>query len=687
MSRMGALRSCVIAGALGAALASPFLSPPTQALAQSAPAPTVTPAHGIAMHGDLKYGPGFAHFDYVNPEAPKGGTLRMAGVRTFDTLNPYTLRGVSAAGSDYVFETLMTASADEPFSEYGLLAETIEVPEDRSWVVFNLRPEARFHDGKPVTAEDVVWTFETLMTKGHPRFRLYWGAVDKATAEGPRRVRFTFKGGVNRELPLIIGQLPVLPKHYWADKDFEKTTMTPLLGSGPYRVSGVDPGRSVTLERVNDYWGRDIAVNRGRYNFDNIRIDYYRDATVALEALKAGNFDFREEHVSKFWAASYDVPAVREGFLRKLFLEHHQPTGMQAYVFNTRKDIFSDRRVREALAYAFDFAWTNEVLFFGAYARTESYFSNSDLAAEGLPNPDELAIIEPYRDRLPPEVFTRPYKAPATDGTHLSLRRNLLKALDILKEAGWVVKDGLLVNSATGRPMRFEVLLANPSFERIVLPFLGNLKRLGINATVRTVDASQYINRRKTFDFDMLVHVWGQSLSPGNEQRDYWQSDSAKIEGSYNLAGIRDPVVDKLIDGVVAAKDRRSLVAHTRALDRVLLWGHYVIPHWHIKGDRLAFWDKFGRPEVTPLQGYQIDAWWVDPAREARLNARQKEVVAAAVAEKAATDSKEAPADAAGNGKATRDGGGLPWGWILAGGGAVLIVVLILRRRRRGGTP
>lgn len=611
MSRMRSLGYCIIAWGLAAA----------PAFAQD----SARPMHGIAMHGDLKYPAGFRHFDYVNPDAPKGGMIRLSGVRNFDTLNPFTLKGVPAAGSNYVFETLMVPSADEPFSEYGLIAETVETPEDRSWVAFNLRPEARFHDGTPITAEDVVWSFNTLVTRGHPRFRLYYSSVEKAVAESRLRVRFTFRKGMNRELPLIIGQLPVLPRHYWADKEFDRTTMTPPLGSGPYRVAEVDPGRAITFERVPGYWGRNLAVTRGRFNFGRIRVDYFRDNTVALEALKAGNFDFREEHVSKFWSASYDVPAVRDGFLKKIFIPHHQPTGMQAFVFNTRRAIFADRRVREALAYAFDFTWTNRVLFYGAYSRTESFYSNSDLAATGLPGADERAILEPFRDKIPNEVFTRAYRAPNTDGTHGSLRHNLLAALDILKSAGWVVKGGKLVHEKTGKPMAFEILLANPSFERIVLPFLGNLKRLGIDARVRTVDASQYINRRKTFDFDMVVHVWGESLSPGNEQRDYWHSASATVEGSFNLAGVRDPVVDRMIEGIVAAKDRRKLVAHTRALDRLLLWGHYVIPHWHIKGDRLAFWDKFGWPRVTPIMGYQIDAWWIDKEREARLTARTKE--------------------------------------------------------------
>ncbi len=672
MSRRGLPSLSFLSAALSVAISA--LCAPV--LAQSAGAPKVERSHAIAMHGDLKYGPDFKHFDYVNPNAPKGGTLKMAGVRTFDTLNPFSLKGISGAGSSLPFDTLLTASADEPFSEYGLLAQSIEMPTDRSWVVFNLRPEARFHDGKPVTAEDVVWTFTTLTTKGHPRFRLYYGGVDKVAAEGPHRVRFTFKPGLNRELPLIIGQLPVLAKHDWEGKEFDKTSMTAPLGSGPYRVAGVEPGRSITYERVKDYWGRDLPVNRGRHNFDNWRFDYYRDGTVALEALKSNEFDFREEHVSKFWAASYDIPAVREGLLNKIFLPHHQSTGMQGFVFNTRKPVFADRRVRAALAYAFDFQWTNRVLFFGAYSRTESFFSNTDLAATGLPSGREAEILAPFRAQLPPEVFTRPYQAPSTGGKHAGLRANLLKALDMLAEAGWVIRDGVLVNARTGAPMQFEILLANPSFERIVLPFLGNLKRLGIKATVRTVDSSQYINRRKNFDFDVVVHVWGQSVSPGNEQRDYWASASANVEGSFNLAGVRDPVADKLIDGIIGAKDRATLVAYARALDRVLLWGHYVIPHWHIKGDRLAFWNKFGRPDIIPDQGYQLDAWWVDPALEKALESRKATVTAgdAGTGTRKSARKKAAPPT------------GLPWGWI---GGSVALAGLVIwfwRRRRKGET-
>lgn len=636
---------------------------PLAAAADGAPAPV----HGIAMHGDLKYPPDFRHFDYVNPDAPKGGTVRLYALRTFDTLNPFTLKGVSAAAARLPFDTLMTESADEPFSQYGLVAESIEVPDDRSWAIFNLRREARFHDGTQITADDVVWTFDTLRTKGHPRFRLYYAAVKEAEALGRHRVRFTFVEGVNRELPLILGQLPVLPRHYWQEKDFESTTLTPPMGSGPYRVAQVDPGRSVTYERVEDYWARDLPVNVGRHNFDIIHYDYYRDSTVALEALKAGNYDFREESVSKLWATGYDAPPVERGLIRKRFVPHGQSTGMQGFVFNTRKAVFADPKVREALTYAFDFEWTNRVLFFGAYTRTKSYFSNSELAAKGLPGPREREILDPYRGKVPERVFTEPYDPPSTDGTHEGLRRNLLTALDMLREAGWEVRDGRLVHAETGEPMAFEVLLVNPSFERIVLPFIGNLRRLGIAATVRTVDASQFINRRKSFDYDMIVHVWGQSLSPGNEQHDYWSSAAAEVQGSFNLAGVRDPVVDELVRKIIAAPDRETLVAATRALDRVLLWGHYVIPHWHIRGDRLAFWDKFGWPRTTPVQGYQFNAWWIATEKERAVLAQKAEAIRAAAAEEEAQKTEE----------------GTSWGWYAAGGAALAALVFALRRRKR----
>ena len=580
----------------------------------------VTPRHGIAMHGDPKYGPDFPHFDYVNPDAPKGGTVRLSAIGTYDTLNPYTLRGVAAAGLGYLFEALMVGSLDEAFTEYGLIAESVEVPEDRSWVAFNLRPEARFHDGKPITAEDVIWSFETLRTKGDPFYRAYYANVAKAEVLGERKVKFTFEPGDNRELPLIMGQLPVLPKHYWEGRDFEKTTLDIPVGSGPYRIESFEPGRSITLVRDPNYLGKDLAVMRGLTNFERIRYDYYRDSTVALEAFKAGTVDFRQENNSKLWATAYDVPQVKGGQIQLLNVNHEIPTGMQGFAMNLRRPIFQDRKVREALAYAFDFEWSNKNLFYGQYTRTNSYFSNSELASRGLPEGEELAILEKYRGKVPEEVFTTEYQPPSTDGSGNN-RENLRKAAALLKEADWAVQGGRLVN-AQGQPLEFEILLSSADFERIAQPFARALERLGIVARIRTVDPAQYENRMESYDYDMTVEVFGQSLSPGNEQRDFWGSASADIPGGRNTIGIKDPVVDELVNLVIAAPTRESLVARTRALDRVLLWGHYIIPHWHIRSFRVAFWDMFGRPAQFPKYGFAFDAWWVDQRKQAALGRR-----------------------------------------------------------------
>ena len=582
-------------------------------------------SHGIAMHGDLKYGPDFKHFDYVNPQAPKGGTVRLQAIGTYDSFNPFIVKGSPAAGIGRIYETLMTGSADEPFSEYGLLAESITVPKDRSWVAFKLRPEARWHDGKPVTADDVIWTFETLITKAVPFYRGYYRDVKKVEKLDERTVRFTFGGGTNRELPLILGQLVVLPKHYWAERDFTRTTLEPPLGSGSYKIGAFEPGRHVEYQRVEDYWGRDLPVNVGRDNFDRIRHDYYRDGTVSVEAFKAGEYDFRDENSSKNWATAYDFPALRQGLVKKEEIPHDRSTGMQGFAFNSRQPLFQDRKVREALAYAFDFEWSNRTLFYGQYARTRSYFDNSELAATGLPSPAERAILEPYRGRLPEEVFTKAYEPPVNDGSG-RIRANLRLGSKLLREAGWNVDKTTrkLTHKATGRTMEFEVLLVSPLFERIVLPFKKNLAQLGITATVRTVDSAQYRRRLDDFDFDVVIGSWGQSLSPGNEQRDFWGSDFADRPGSRNLVGIKDPVVDALVTGVIKAPDRKSLVNHVRALDRVLQWGHWVIPQWHIPYDRLVYWDRLGRPEVTPTQGVQFDAWWIDPGKVEALEARRK---------------------------------------------------------------
>jgi microcin C transport system substrate-binding protein len=593
---------------------------PAAAIVPNAAAQDGAASHALILHGAPKYPADFPHFDYANPDAPKGGEVILAAIGTFDSLNPFILRGVAAAGLGLAFDTLLTGSYDEAFTEYGLLAESIELPADRKWVAFTLRPEARFHDGKPVTAADVVWSFEMLKSKGAPFYRAYYADVQKAEALGEHKVKFSFGGPTNMELPLIIGQMPVLPKHYFADKEFERTTLEPIPGSGPYRIASFEPGRAITYERVADYWARDLGVNKGRHNFDRIRFDYYRDATVAIEAFKAGAYDFRQENSAKEWATAYDFPALRQGLVVQREIPHELPTGMQGFVMNTRRAIFSDPRVRQAMNYAFDFEWSNKALFHGAYSRTESYFSNSELASRGLPEGEELKILERFRGQIPDTVFTTEYKAPVTDGSGNN-RANLRIALGLLREAGWQVKDGKLVNAA-GEPFAFEILLSSPTFERVALPYAKNLERLGIQASVRTVDTAQYQNRTDNFDFDMTVEGWGQSLSPGNEQRDFWGSSRRDEPGSRNTAGIADPVVDQLIDLVIQAPDRESLIARTRALDRVLLWGHYVVPHWHIRVFRTVYWNKFAQPEIAPKYALGfLDLWWIDPAKAEKVNA------------------------------------------------------------------
>ena len=575
---------------------------------------TAEPKHGIAMHGEPKYPAGFSHFDYVNAEAPKGGTVKMAVVANgFDSFNPFDIRGVAAAGiSDYLYDTLLESSDDEPFSAYGLIAESLETPDDRSYVVFNLRQQARFQDGEPITAEDVKFSFETLTTRGHPFFRNYYADVSKVTIEGSHRVRFDFSGTSNRELPLILGQMPILPAHYWKDREFGENGLTPPVGSGPYRIGSFEAGRSITYQRVDDYWARDLGVRKGRFNFDRIIYDYYTDDTVALEGFKAGSFDFRLESSAKNWATAYTGEKFENGTIIKEAIEHHRPTGMQGFAFNTRREVFFDPLVREALAYGFDFEWTNKNLFFGQYTRTDSYFENSELASTGLPRGRELEILEAFRGQLDDDVFAEEYTPPETDGQS-GLRQNLKTALELLRKAGYEIRDGKMVHGKTGEPLAFEILLFQKSFERVVLPFKNNLARLGIDMAVRLVDSNQYIQRLREFDYDMITQVIGQSDSPGNEQREYWHSSTADAKGSRNYMGVSDPVVDELVSMVIQAPDREELVHRVWALDRVLLNGHYVIPHWHLTRDRIAYWNFLQRPAETPKNGVDLNNWWAKP--------------------------------------------------------------------------
>ncbi len=586
------------------------------------------PVHAIAMYGTPKYAPGFKHFDYVNAQAPKGGTFRTSGFGSFDSLNGFAIKGEVADGLGAIYDTLTVASADEPFTRYGLLAKSMEMPADRSWIIFNLRPQARWHDGKPITAADVVWSFKEFTTNPNvtPFYRYYYADVSGVKALGPHRVKFTFKLTGNRELPLIVGDIPVLPKHYWTEKgkgrDIGKSTLDPPLGSGPYKIDSFEAGRYISYKRVADYWGRNLNVNVGRNNFDVLRVEYFRDSNVAVEGFKAGVYDFRAENISKVWATGYDIPAVKKGLIIKQAIPHHRTAPAQGYIYNIRRPMFQDRRVREALAYAFDFKWTNKNLFYGQYKRNRSYFGNSELEAKGLPSGEELKILEKYRGRIPDEVFTKEYDPPATKIAG-RIRANLRIADRLLKKAGWVIKGKDRVNTVTGQKMQFEIMLAQPAFERVTLPFAKNLQRLGVTVRVRTVDTAQYIKRLENFDFDMAVMTWGQSLSPGNEQRGYWGSVAARQNGSRNYIGVSDPVVDDLIKGLVNAPDRKSLVARTRALDRVLQWGFYMIPHWYADYDRIIYWNKFSRPKGNLPYGYSTSRWWYDAAK-ARATAQGK---------------------------------------------------------------
>jgi microcin C transport system substrate-binding protein len=577
-------------------------------------------APAIALHGMPKYGASFQHLDYVNPDAPKGGELRLAAIGSFDSLTPYILKGQAADGISMVFETLMERSLDEPFSQYGLLAESVTVAPDKSWVAYELRPAAHFSNGTKVTPDDVIWSFETLKTKGHPFYRSYYAFVSKAEKWGKNGVKFQFSTTTNPELPMIMGELPVLSKQDWAGRAFDETTLRPPVGSGPYRVGKIDPGRAITYDRDPNWWGRDLPINRGRFNFDHIAYDYYRDPGIAIQALLAGRYDLRAENIAKEWATAYTGPQLDSRLLQKLELKNGNPAGMQGFVFNTRRPVFADRRVRQALQYAFDFEWSNKTIAFGAYSRTHSYFENGEMASSGLPDAAEKALLAPLKD-IPPEVLTTPFTVPTTDGSGNN-RDGLRKAASLLKEAGWDLKDGALRNSATGQAFTFDIVDANPAFERWIQPFLRNLERLGIKARFRLVDPAQYQRLMDEFDFDMAVGLFPQSLSPGNEQRDYWTSAAADVKGSRNLAGIKSPAVDALVEKLIAADSRDDLVTAARALDRVLLSGYYVIPHWHTPVHRLAFWDKFGRPSLTPPYGLPVaETWWVDSAKDAKVQA------------------------------------------------------------------
>ncbi|TDO02955.1 MULTISPECIES: extracellular solute-binding protein [Halomonas] len=580
----------------------------------------VATVHGLSLYGEPALPADFTHFPYANPDAPVGGSLVRSAIGSFDSTNPFIVRGTPATGLTEIYDTLLAQNPDEPFSMYGLLAEGVRLDPDRQWIEFDLDPDARFHDGQPVTAEDVVFSFATLTEQGQPFYSAYYADVAGVRAVDEDTVRFDLADSESRELPLIIGQLPILPAHFWQDRDFEATTRDALLGSGPYRIALVEPGRRIVYERVEDYWGQDLPVNRGRHNIQRLVYDYYRDQTVALEAFKAGNLDMRIETSARNWATAYDFPALEAGFVKRLEVPDGQPAGMQAYVMNLRRDKFQDVRVREALNLAFDFEWLNRNLFYGAYQRTRSYFANSEMAAEGLPSEAELALLEPHREALPERVFKQPL--PITQPE--AMRPRLAKALALLNEAGYVVRDGVMTHLDSGAPLRIEVLLFDTQFERVVQPLLQNLAKLGIEGDIRIVDINQYLNRLRSFDFDIIVGSFPQSVNPGNEQRDFWTSEYAEVPQSRNLIGLSDPAIDDLVDALIAADSREALDTAARALDRVLRWGFYVIPQWHLGKTRIALWDKFGWQEPFPAYNLDLSAWWVDPERGAEIEARQR---------------------------------------------------------------
>ncbi len=601
-------------------LALAVLAGGTPAFAQQAEAPFRA---ATSLMGEPKYPPDFKHFDYVNPDAPKGGVVRFSETGTFDSFNVMIPRGTAAAGIGLIYDTLTTQSRDEVATAYGQIAESLAFPADFSWVTYRLRPDAKWHDGAPITPDDVVWSFD-MITKNNPGQAFYYRHVKDVQKTGEREVTFTFDQGGNRELPQIVGEMMVLPKHWWTGtdasgkpRDITQGTLEPPLGSGAYKIKSFVPGRTVSYERVKTYWGKDLPVNVGSNNFDEIRYEYYRDDTVELEAFKADQYDFRIETSAKNWATAYDFPAKTDGRVLLERFENKSSGVMQAFVPNLRRAKFQDQRVRRALNYALDFEGMNHTLFFDQYTRVGSYFSGTELASSGTPQGLELNILNGVKDQVPPDLFTKPYTNP-TSPNEDARRANLRAAFDLLKQAGYQVKGKQLVDPQ-GVPFTLEILINSPAFERVALFYKPGLERLGIQVSVRIVDSSQYINRVRARDFDMIIAAWGQSLSPGNEQRDYWGSESAKRDGSRNYAGISNPAVDMLIDKVIYAKNREELVATTHALDRVLLWNDYVIPAWTLRYTRTARWDRFARPEKLPQYSFEFPTiWWWDAAKAAK---------------------------------------------------------------------
>jgi microcin C transport system substrate-binding protein len=610
------------------ALAKSGLSALVQpAAAQGAAAPGPAWRPGLSLFGDLKYSADFKRFDYVNPDAPKGGAVRMLGVGTFDNFNVVVagFKGQIASGITHIYEQLASSALDEVASAYGLLAESVNRADDFSSATYRLRAAAKWHDGQPVTPEDVIFSFNALRANS-PFYGAYFRHVVKLEKTGERDVTFTFDGPGNRELPQIVSELYVLPKHWWEGKDqngkgrdVSLTTLEPPLGSGPYRIKSFEPGRTIVYERVKDYWGKDLPVRVGTNNFDEIRYIYFRDTTVAFEAFKADQLDWRTQDSAQTWVMGYNFPAVTAKRVIKEEFPVHNSGGMQCFAFNTRRDKFKDPRVRHAFNFALDFEELNKQLFYGQYERINSYFHGTELAATGLPGPQEIALLEPLRDKVPPEVFTTAYSNPVGGNPTLA-RDNLRAGLGLMRQAGYEIRDQKLVDAKTGIQLAVELLGDEPVFERINLFYKPGLERMGIAVSIRTIDDAQYENRLRNRDFDIIIHSWGESLSPGNEQRGFWGSAAADQPASQNYIGVKDPAIDALIDRVIFAKNRDELVAATKALDRVLLWNHYVVPQWAYGKIRSARWDRFGRPDKMPYYGDDAfpTIWWWDADKAAK---------------------------------------------------------------------
>ncbi|MEP3247706.1 MAG: extracellular solute-binding protein [Sneathiella sp.] len=617
MQRQGHLKSgflsvCFLLGAIGIPLAGDIRT------------------HGLSSFGDLKYPKDFTHFDYVNPDAPKGGLIRIRNLNSFDSVNPFLLKGkyevlnADRGGNlSFNFARLMDRSFDEPDAVYALVAKEALLDDAGRWVEFLLRKGPVFHDGTPITAEDIAFTFKILNEEGHPRYRQRFRDINPPLILAPDRIRFEFKeGALTRGLALQIAKMPILSKASFANRTFKETTLTPLLGSGPYKMAKVDPGRSVTYERVKNHWAENLPIHKGRYNFETIRVDYYRDRTIATEAFFAGEYDFREEFTSRSWAKDYDgKPAIEKNLIKRDVLKDAALTGYQAFFFNSRRDQFKDPLVRKALGRMFDYEWTNKNLFYGTYNRLTSLFENSEMKATGKPSLEELALLNPLKDQLPEDVFGDAYLPPVSNGSG-KIRKEIRQALKELKQAGWTIQNKKLQN-ANGEQMSLEFLLFENSFSRIINPFIRNLERIGVDARIRILDAASWQNRLRSFDFDVIVRRLSQPAFPGVELRDWWGSQSADITGGFNIAGVKNEAVDSLIESVVKAESRQELVTATRALDRVLMWGHYTVPQWYKASHFIAYWDKFGRPEA-PKPGYNraaLHTWWYDADKAARLEA------------------------------------------------------------------